>query len=251
MNYLLLFIVGTVLGSFYNVLIHRIPRRESIVIPPSHCPVCNSKIRWYDNIPIISYILLKGRCRDCSARIPIRYPLVEAFSGLLMVLCYAKWKLSFEFFVMFVFFSVLLVLSFIDWDTFILPDSLNLGGLVFGMSTSFLRDSFGFWNSLVGALSGSVPFLLIYLFYVKLKKMEGLGFGDVKLMAFIGSVAGVWGVIYAVFLGSFFGLLYAFPIVIKNKSLSFAIPFGPFLSLGCFVGVMLDIKRLILPSVGL
>ncbi|MFN3814097.1 MAG: prepilin peptidase [Aquificaceae bacterium] len=246
MNYLILFIVGIVLGSFYNVLIYRIPRGESIVRPSSHCPFCNSKIRWYDNIPIISYILLRGRCRNCSARIPIRYILVETLSGLLMVLCYVKWKLSFEFFVMFVFFSLLLILSFIDWDTFVLPDSLNLGGLAFGLLSSPFRENFGLLNSIVGALLGSGFFFLIYIYYIKLRRMEGLGFGDVKLMAFIGSAGGFWGVIYAVFLGSLLGLFYTLPLVIKHRSFSFAIPFGPFLSLGCFLGVMLDVKDFIL-----
>ncbi|SNZ13315.1 prepilin peptidase [Hydrogenobacter hydrogenophilus] len=239
MDYLFVFLLGSVLGSFYNVLIYRLPRRESIISPPSHCPSCGSKIRWYDNIPIISYFLLKGKCRDCFASISLRYPLVEFLSGLLALLCYFKWSLSFESFVMFVFFSLLLILSFIDWDTFTLPDSLNLGGLAFGLVSSFFRENFTFWDSVVGALVGAVPFFLIYIFYVKVRKIEGIGFGDVKLMAFIGSVAGVWGVASAVFLGSLFGLLYAIPLIIKYKNISFAVPYGPFLSLGCFVGVML------------
>ena len=239
MEYGLLFIIGAVLGSFYNVLIYRIPRGMSIIYPPSHCPKCNAPIRWYDNIPIISYILLRGRCRNCKGKISVRYPLVELSSGLLAVMCYAKWGATFTAFVFFVFFSLLLILSLIDWDTFLLPDSLNLGGLGFGLITSFIREVFGFIDSLFGALSGFLPSLLVYLYYTKIRKVEGLGFGDVILLAFIGSVVGYWGVIYAVFLGSILGLMYALPIILKNKSLSFAIPFGPFLSLGCFVGVLL------------
>nr|BAL54340.1 prepilin peptidase / N-methyltransferase [uncultured Aquificae bacterium] len=240
MDYLALFVLGCVLGSFYNVLIYRLPRGTSIVKPPSHCPVCGSKIRWYHNIPVISYLVLRGRCRSCSASISIRYPLVELSSGLLAILSYIKWGFSFESFVMFVFFSLLLVLSLIDWDTFLLPDSLNLGGLAFGLITSLFRTDFSLLDSLAGALAGAVPFFLIYVFYVKVRKMEGLGFGDVKLMAFIGSVTGIWGVLYAVFLGSVFGLLYALPIIFKNRNLSFAVPYGPFLSLGCFVGTVFD-----------
>lgn len=239
MDYLFAFLLGSVLGSFYNVLIYRLPRGESVIRPSSHCPSCGSKIRWYDNIPIISYMFLKGRCRNCSVSISFRYPLVEFMSGLLAVLCYLKWSVSVESVVMFVFFSLLLILSFIDWDTFILPDSLNVGGLIFGLVSSFFRENFTFLDSVIGALVGSVPFLLIYIFYKKFRNMEGIGFGDVKLMAFIGSVSGIWGVVSAVFLGSLFGLFYSVPLIIKHKNFSFAVPYGPFLSLGCFVGVFL------------
>ncbi len=244
LEYVFLFALGASLGSFYNVLVYRMPRGMSIVSPPSSCPHCGQRIRWYDNIPIISYLLLRGRCRHCGGKISIRYPLVESSTGLLAVLCrlrFEDWLLSLIFFV---FFSVLLVASLIDWDTFILPDSLTLGGLGFGLLTSFVRQDFSLQESLMGAVAGGGSFLLIYLYYTKLRKMEGLGFGDVKLMAFIGSVAGIWGVMYAVFLGSVLGLLYALPIIIRNRSLQFAVPYGPFLSMGVFVGVFLDLKRL-------
>ncbi|WP_448584130.1 prepilin peptidase [Thermocrinis sp.] len=238
--------LGAVLGSFYNVLIYRLPRGISIVNPPSHCPKCQSPIRWYDNIPIISYILLQGKCRNCKSKIPLRYPLVEAISGFLAVLCYYKWGFSLSAFVFYAFFSTLLVLSMIDWDTFSLPEPIMLGGVLFGFITSVFRSDFSLFDSFVGALSGALPFWLIYLYYTKIRKMEGLGFGDVELMAFIGSVAGIWGVISAVFLGSVIGLAYTLPIIIKHKSTGFAIPFGPFLALGCFLGVFFDLKRLFL-----
>jgi leader peptidase (prepilin peptidase)/N-methyltransferase len=239
MEYIVLFVLGSILGSFYNVVIYRLPRGESIIKPPSHCPRCGAFIRWYDNLPIVSYILLRGRCRECGAKISPRYPIVEATSGLLAVVCYTKWGPSLESLIMFLFFSDLLVLSLIDWDTFTLPDSLNLGGLVLGFVASFFRENFSPIDSIVGALAGSIPFFLIYIFYVKVRKMEGIGFGDVKLMAFIGAVTGIWGVLSSVCLGSFFGLVYATPLILKYKNLSFAMPYGPFLSLGCFVGVML------------
>ena len=245
LEYALLFVLGAILGSFYNVVIYRLPRNFSIITPPSHCPHCKKKISWYDNIPIISYFLLRGRCRHCGASIPIRYPLVEAFSGFLAVLCKLKFQEPYTAFVFFVFFSILLVASFIDWDTFLLPDSLTIGGLVFGVLSSLFRRDFSIVESLAGALVGGGLFLTLYLYYVKVRKVEGLGFGDVKLMAFIGSVAGIWGVMYAVFLGSIFGLLYALPIIIKNRTLQFAVPFGPFLSLGVFVGVLLDLRKLL------
>jgi len=245
-EYVFLFWLGASLGSFYNVLIYRMPRGLSIVSPPSHCPYCSQRIKWYDNIPIISYLILKGRCRHCGAKISIRYPLVEAFTGFLAVLCRVRFEEPFLSLVFFVFFSILLVASLIDWNTFILPDTFTLGGLVFGLVVSVFRQDFSLKESFLGALVGGVLFLLIYLYYTKLRKIEGLGFGDVKLMAFIGSVAGLWGVVYAVFLGSLLGLLYALPIIVKNKSLQFALPYGPFLSLGAFLGIVLDLKRFFL-----
>ncbi len=246
LEYALLFALGAVLGSFYNVLVYRIPRGMSIVSPPSSCPHCGAKIRWYDNIPIVSYLLLRGKCRHCGGRISPRYPLVEAFTGLLAVLCRLRFEDIFLSLVFFVFFSILLVASLIDWDTFMLPDIFTLGGLAFGLVVSVFRQDFSLKESFLGALIGGGLFLLIYLYYTKLRKIEGLGFGDVKLMAFIGSVAGVWGVAYAVFLGSLLGLLYALPIIVKNKSLQFALPYGPFLSMGVFLGLLLDLKRFFL-----
>jgi leader peptidase (prepilin peptidase)/N-methyltransferase len=240
MIYIFLFLLGAVLGSFYNVLIYRIPRGMSIVKPPSHCPSCKTPIKWYNNIPIISYILLRGKCPNCSAKISIRYPLVEAFGGFLAVLSYYKWGFSITALGLYAFFSLLLVLSLIDWDTFSLPEPLMLGGTVLGVITSVFREDFSLYESLLGILAGALPFLLIYLYYKKVRKFEGLGFGDVELMALIGSWTGIWGVISAVFLGSLFGLLYVLPIMIKHKSMNFAIPFGPFLALGCFVGVVFD-----------
>ncbi|MFN3976765.1 MAG: prepilin peptidase [Aquificaceae bacterium] len=246
LEYVFIFLIGLALGSFYNVLIYRLPRNMSIFLPPSHCPHCQSRIRWYDNIPVLSYLLLKGRCRHCGGKISIRYPLVELSTGLLALLSKIKFEDLFLSFLFFLFFSILLVASLIDWDTFTLPDSLTLGGLALGLLTSLLRQDLGIKDSLFGAFLGFAIFFLIYLYYTKVRKIEGLGFGDVKLMAFIGSAFGVWGVVYALFLGSIFGLLYALPMIIKHRNMQFALPYGPFLSLGVFVGVMLNLKDLFL-----
>ncbi len=239
MEYAVLFILGLALGSFYNVLIYRLPRNISVVFPPSHCPECKKPIRWYDNIPVLSYILLRGRCRDCGARISIQYPLVELTSGLLAVLSYHRWGASYEALFMYIFFSALLVLSLIDLRFFIIPDIVTLPGIGLGLLSSLLREDITLLGSLLGALTGLLISLGIYLYYVKFRGMEGLGFGDVKLLSMIGAFTGIFGVLSALFIGSLAGLLFALPYLLRSKNLQFAIPFGPFLSLGCFLGVLL------------
>ncbi len=238
MDYAVVFIFGLALGSFYNVLIYRLPRNISVVFPSSHCPECKEPIRWYDNIPILSYLILRGRCRNCGARISLQYPLVELTSGLLAVLSYHRWGISYEALFMYVFFSALLVLSLIDLKFFILPDVITLPGIGVGLLSSLLREDMTFLESLSGAVVGFLIPLGIYIYYVKVRKMEGLGFGDVKLLSMIGAFTGIFGVLSALFLGSLAGLIFALPYLVRNRNLQFAIPFGPFLSLGCFLGVL-------------
>ena len=240
MEYVLLFILGTVFGSSYNVVIYRLPRNVSLLNPPSSCPSCGSRIRWFDNIPVISYLVLRGRCRTCGARISVQYPLVEVASGALMVLSYARWGPSLDFAVYYLFFSALLVLSLIDLWWFILPDRITIPGMVLGLLASPFRETLTPLESLVGFGVGILISLGIYLYYVRIRRMEGLGLGDVKLLGFIGSVTGPYGVLSALFLGSLLGLLWVLPTLIRNRNLQFAIPFGPFLSLGCFVGVLVE-----------
>lgn len=200
-------------------------------------------------MPVISYIVLRGKCAFCSYKVPIRYLLVELFSAFLAVFCYFKWGLSLESVLMFVFFSLLLIGSLIDFETFTIPDFVTLGGLILGILSSPLRSS-GFVDSLAGALVGGGAFLAIYVFYIKVRKMEGLGFGDVKLMAMIGSFTGVYGVFYAVLLGSIAGLIYALPMILKYKNSQFVLPYGPFLSLGVFLGILIDFKRFLFAQIG-
>ena len=245
--YLSIFTIGLILGSFYNVLIYRLPRNISIVFPPSHCPSCKTRLRWYDNIPIISFLVLKGRCRYCGERISIRYPAIELTSGLLAVLSYHKWGLTVDGVVYYFFFSALLVMSVIDWYYFIIPPEINVGGLILALAVSPFRKEVSLGESLLGAIVGfSVP-MLVYLYYVKVRKMEGIGLGDVILLSFIGAVGGVYAVFVSLALGSFLGLLYVIPLAIRYRSLSFAVPFGPFLSLGAFIGIFLkkEILRLL------
>ncbi len=232
------FILGLILGSFYNVVIYRLPKGEPFLFERSKCPKCGTPIRWYDNVPVLSFLLLRGKCRSCGQKISLQYPLVELASGLLAVTCLLKWGLTKEAFIYYAFFSALLVLSVIDLQTFLLPDSITLPGIAVGLLLSPIREDISFYESLLGAGAGFLIPFLIYTYYVKVRKMEGLGFGDVKLLAFVGSFTGIYGVLSALFLGSFVGLLAVLPILLKNKNLQFVIPFGPFLSLGCFLGVI-------------
>ncbi len=240
MEYIALFLFGLVMGSFYNVLIYRLPRSISVIVPSSHCPSCRKPIKWYDNIPLLSFVILKGKCRNCKTKIPIQYPFVELVSGLIAVYSYLRWGATSDALVYYMFFSALLVLSFIDLKFFIIPDIITLPGIALGLLFSFFRKTIDPVQSITGLALGFGISFFIYLFYIKVRKIEGLGFGDVKLLAMIGSVTGVYGVLSALFLGSLLGLIFALPSVVKNRNIQFAIPFGPFLSLGCFLGILLE-----------
>ncbi len=253
--YLLSFIWGTIWGSFYNVCIYRIPNGISIISPPSHCPRCGHKLRWYDNIPIISYILLRGRCRYCGAPISPRYPLIEAATGLISVLTFAKMGLTLHYLIYFFYFGCLLVVSAIDWDTFTIPDSISLSliaaGLilvVFGLIPVTLTEG------LVGALiGGGLPFA-VALIFEKLKKMENpaLGGGDIKLLTAIGLFQGAYGVLFTLILGSLLGIVIGYPVVkIMEKRVdeeelkdNLYIPFGPFISAGAFLTFLIGVDKL-------
>ena len=240
------FVLGTVCGSFFNVLIHRLPGGESIVYPGSKCPSCGHKIKPYENIPIISYFLLKGKCSSCKTKIPFRYPLVEAITGLYFVLCvytfYIKGNSNLSTINVgnliktleaIVFGSILIVQSFIDLDWFILLDSLNYGGLLLGLL--FSLSGYGFVDikhSVLGTVAGGLIPFSVYFIYLKVRKMEGLGMGDIKLLAMMGAFGGIYTVLASMLVGSVIALVVSIPVIIKNKNLQYYIPFGPFLSMG-------------------
>ena len=166
------FLLGSAIGSFLNVCIYRIPREKSIVKPPSACPGCEKPIRFYDNIPILSYILLKGKCRDCGTRISMRYPLVELLTGIFFLLLYRKFDITFELLVFMIFLSLLIAISVIDLDFQIIPDILSIGGVVFGFILAIIRPffryldpRFGILDSLYGiALGGGLLFAIAWLY---------------------------------------------------------------------------------------
>jgi leader peptidase (prepilin peptidase) / N-methyltransferase len=246
MNYLIpaiVFIFGAVIGSFLNVCIYRIPRNKSIVKPNSFCPNCETPIKVYDNIPIIGYILLGGKCRQCGTKISKRYPLIELLTAILYLMFYRKLGLTFELFVTLLFVTLLIAVAFIDLDFQIIPDVLSIGGLVTGLVFAIFRPmflyidpKFGFLDALYGVLLGGGVLFIIAYGYQLIMKREGMGGGDIKLLAMIGAFTGFKGVLFSLIGGSIIGTLVGIPLMlIKKENTKYAIPFGPFLSLSAVI----------------
>ncbi len=229
------FILGMIIGSFLNVCIYRIPAGLSIVHPPSHCPHCETPIRWYQNIPLISWIVLRGRCASCKAPVSYRYPLIEALSGGLYLLVFLYFGLSWSTLVFWIFFSLLLVITFIDLDHQIIPNVLSLPGIVVGFACALFALPLTWQDSAFGTMLGAGLLWSVATGYRLLMGAEGMGMGDVKLLAMIGAFLGWQAVLPVVFLGSIAGTLIGVPLMlIKGEGGKLAIPFGPFLSLGAF-----------------
>ncbi len=253
---------GAVWGSFFNVVIARVPRGESIVRPGSHCPRCGAPVRPFDNLPILSYLLLRGRCRACRAPISPRYPLVEALAALLAAALWwtfvaalpeevAAVRLA-RFACYFAFAGVLLVLSAIDLATKLLPDVITLPAIPIFYLAAFGAHGAGWLARLIGAAAGYLFFRLIADFYFYVLKREGLGLGDGKLLAIIGAVLGWQALPFVVFVGALSGALVSLPVVVWLRRRGGAaeplqraqIPFGPFLALGALV-YLFDGPRLV------
>ena len=227
------FLFGAAVGSFLNVCIWRLPRGESIVFPASHCPACNFKIPFYDNIPILSYLALGGRCRSCKGRISPQYPLVELVNGLLTLFLLLKFGPGLTFLVLFVFCSALVAITFIDLEHQIIPDVISLPGVVVGFACSFILPWLGWKSSLIGILLGGGSLLIVAYGYEFLTKKEGLGGGDVKLLAMMGAFLGWRSVPFIIFAASLVGSVIGVGIMLaQKKDTKLAIPFGPFLSFG-------------------
>lgn len=353
MTEVLIFVLGSIIGSFLNVCIYRLPRDKSVVFPSSFCVSCKKPIKFYDNIPILSYVLLRGRCRECGDRISVRYPVVELVTACLFLLAYKKAGVSMELFIFWLFISVLIVISFIDLEFQIIPDILSIGGIVAGLAVSFLRPHFTFMEAFLGTLVGGGILFVIAKGYelsqslkspyfrskefsdrdlkeenlwdaiekdhygtaapvsgdaldrlnkfledpsfygmwyekcstdvreyfvkahrrligkskdyrsegfenlsslqqkhvLKLNRLmlqatypetcpdrEGMGYGDVKLLAMVGSLCGAKGAVFTLIAACVSGSMVGIPLMIaKGKGTKYAIPFGPFLSLGALV----------------
>lgn len=227
------FIFGLCVGSFLNVCIYRIPVGNSIVFPGSACPNCHSAIRFYDNIPLFSYLLLGGKCRRCKTPISLRYPLIELITGAVSLGLYLKSGLSIETSVYFIFICVLIVIAFIDVDHRIIPDRITLPGIFVFFSAAFAIPSISWMDSLLGVAIGGGSLFLVAVVYHLLTRKEGMGGGDIKLLAMIGTLVGWKGVFFTIFVSSAVGTLAGLIIMAATRqNLKLAVPFGPFLSIG-------------------
>lgn len=225
--------IGASIGSFLNVCIARIPEKKSIVSPPSSCPKCGQGIKFYDNIPLLSYILLRGRCRQCKTSISMRYPLVELLTAILSVLLMMRFGPSISYLIYFCLVSALLTITFIDLDHRIIPDVISLPFIPLGFLASFLLIQVTWLDSLLGILVGGGSLLLVAVIYEKLTGHEGMGGGDIKLLAMLGAFLGWEGVLFTIMASSLLGtIIGGGGMLISGKGRRFAIPFGPFLSLG-------------------
>lgn len=230
---LAVFIFGSMVGSFLNVCIHRLPAGQSIVFPPSHCPTCKQPIRPTDNIPLFSYALLGGRCRACRSPISARYPLVEILTGATAVVTYLVFGLSPEGLMNFAFLAALITITFIDLDHQIIPDAISLPGIGVGFLASLFLGTPGWQSSLAGLLLGGGVLWAVAEGYFRLTGREGMGGGDVKLLAMIGAFLGWKAVPVSLLLASLTGTVVGLTLILaQGRDSHTPIPFGPFLALG-------------------
>ena len=234
MDYLLLFVLGVVIGSFLNVVIYRIPMGESIVAPPSHCPKCNTLLKPWDLVPILSWLFLRAKCRYCDTTVSCRYPLVELFTGLLFVFTYVQVGIHNVLIVYLVLTSLLIADTFIDLDHFILPDGLHIFGALVFILLNLLFSFIPWKDALLGLIVGMAPLLLLVL----LTGGNGMGLGDVKLMAMLGLFLGwkltLLTLLLSFILGGFFGVVL---LMTKIKTRKDPIPFGPWIAMAAFIAM--------------
>lgn len=238
------FILGTVIGSFLNVVIYRLPRGENLSKPGSHCPVCGEGIHWYDNVPVFSYVALRGKCRVCKTKISIQYPLIETLTGFLFLLVYFKYGYSLESIKYFIFVSILISLSIIDIKNYFLPDSLTFSLIILGIILASI-SGISYEVAFVGASAYAFPFLLIYGYGEYVFKKEAMGFGDIKLAAGIGSFLGYQGFfnLYLYFTITFvIGAIISLSLIrLKIKERTSQIAFAPYLAIAALI--MMFIQR--------
>ncbi len=227
------FLLGAIVGSFLNVVIARVPTGQSIAYPPSYCPACRHEIRWYDNIPILGYFMLLGRCRDCGGRISIRYPLIEFVFACMSLGLYLKYGLSPAFGVFFIFAAAMVAVFWIDLDHMIIPDVISLNGTVVGLAvvTAGIVPGLTWKDGFIGLALGALILYIPAVLYERIRGLEGLGGGDIKLLAMVGAFLGPYGVIFVLFFASFIGSLVAVAsMALRRTESSSPIPFGPFLT---------------------
>ncbi len=226
-------VLGLVCGSFFNVCIYRIPRGQSVVTPPSHCPRCGHRLPFWLNIPLLTFALLRGRCHFCRQPIPWRYPLVEALTGFLFAV--AAWHFGFtpELVKALLLISLLVPITFIDLEFQIIPDCFSLGGLVCGLAGSFWWGDVTWLEALLGALGGWLSLWLVATGYYLATRREGMGGGDLKLLAMLGAFLGWRALLPIILLSSLAGAVIGVGLMLaRGQDGRYAIPFGPFLAAG-------------------
>lgn len=239
------FVFGSVIGSFLNVVIHRVPRGESVVHPPSRCPGCGSRIRWFDNVPIFAWLWLLGRCRDCRTGISIRYPLIELATALFFLAIYLHAGLSWAALLLAAIVPMTIALIYIDLDIQILPDVIDKPGIILGVILGAIEAgeyiptmivTRSLIESVVGAALGWGVLFAISRLYQALRDIEGMGRGDLKMMAMIGAVCGWPALLPVLFIASITGAVFGIVLAMRRGTgLQIALPFGVFLGLAFLV----------------
>jgi leader peptidase (prepilin peptidase)/N-methyltransferase len=223
-------VCGLVMGSFLNVIVYRVPRGISIIRPRSFCPACRKGIGWRENVPVLSYLALRGRCRGCGRPIPARYPIVEAAGAALAVVTVAGYGCTLRAAFAYAFLMALLAITLIDWDFRIIPDCLSLPFILVGLLWSLIDPSLTVARSALGAVAGGAGLYAIGAAYKRARKIEGMGGGDVKLMAMIGAFVGIRLIVPVVLLASFAGTVYGLALVGRGRGAKTAVAFGSFLA---------------------
>ncbi len=223
-------VLGALFGSFSNVLIHRLPRNLSVVAPRSACPSCRTPIAWYDNVPVLSWLSLRGRCRHCDAGIPLRYPLVELAGAACAVAGILRFGWTLDGLGAAVFLLLLLDIALIDWEHMIIPHTLSTAGMAAGLVLAFAGAGPGAELAILGLLTGAGSILLVSWSWKLVRGVAGMGFGDVMLMGMVGTFLGPWGVPAVLFGGAFLGTLWALVASRGRLQGQAKLPFGTFLA---------------------
>ena len=254
MFYIAAFILGCIWGSFSNVCIYRLPNDQSVVKGRSFCTSCKEQIKWYDNIPFLSFIFLKGKCRKCGNKISSQYFLVEFISAISFIIVYHLYGISITTLLLIILSIFFIIIFFIDLKHFIIPNELTFPLIFIGFVKSFepnLNQTIfpNYINSLIGGVFGYLIIWLIIFFYKKVRNKEGMGLGDAKLMAVVGFWFGWASIPFTIFISSFVALIFSIPSLIKkNKNMATQIPFGPYIIIGCIIYVSFanQIKHMLL-----
>ena len=234
-NSFLVFFLGIVLGSFANVCIHRLPKNKQVIIGRSFCPKCKKKINWYDNLPLFSFLILKMKCRNCNKKISPRYFIVELLTGITFLIIFLSFNSLATLIFLCVLSLILIMIFFIDLENFIIPDVLNfsimflalLKNFLPNLNTSFVQE---INQSIIGGIVGYLSIWIIIFLYKTIKKIDGMGLGDAKLIAGIGLLFGWQSIPFVLFISSVLGLIFVIPSLLnKKKNMRSEIPFGPFI----------------------